>query len=264
MVNTLSPEEVMSIHEVLAADFARAADPISPAGVKSEHLLESAVSRQHTGYSGKLKYDTPTLSAAALTYGVCCNHPFHNGNKRTGLVSLLCHLDKNNFTFNENVAHDQLYDFMLKVASHGFSNSPSTSTDQSDYEVDEMARWIRKRIRRVESGERPVTYRELRTILQDHGYFLEDPHDNTIDVVKYEDVKSWLGLKTTKQRIRVQRMSWPGEGRVVGRGLLRDLRRRCNLSEEHGVDSKMFYAKAHPIDHFVSKYRGTLRRLAKV
>ena len=264
MVYTLSPGELRAIHEILTEDFSAADDPISPAGVKSEHLLESAVGRQSTGFNGKLKYDTPIMNAAALTYGVCSNHPFHNGNKRTSLVAMLCHLDKNNFTFNEDVSHRKLYDFMLRVADHGFANRAVKTRDQSDFEVEEMARWIRKNVRRVENGERLVTFRELRTIMQDHGYVLEDPHSNTIDVVKYEKSKSWLGLKTKTQRIRVMRMSWPGEGRVVGKGLLRDLRSRCKLAEENGVDSRMFYAKSLPIDHFVTRYRGTLKRLARV
>jgi death-on-curing protein len=264
MVYTLSPAELRSIHEILAQDFADADDPISPPGIKSEHLLESAVGRQDTGFNGKLKYDTPITNAAALTYGICCNHPFYNGNKRASLVAMLCHLDKNNFTFNDDVSHSQLYDFMLKVAAHAFADRTLEKTDQSDHEVAEMARWIRKKVRRVETGERLVTYRELRAIVQEHGYVLEDPHDNSIDVVKYEESKSWLGLKTKTHRIRVMRMSWPGDGRVVGKGLLRDLRKRCGLTEEEGVDSRMFYAKTLPIDHFVSRYRGTLKRLAKV
>lgn len=264
MVRILAPEEVKSIHEILTADFELADDPISPAGLKSEHLLESAISRQHTGFGGRLKYDTPILSAAALTYGICANHPFHNGNKRTSLVAMLCHLDKNDLTFHESVSHGELYDFMLKVASHGFADlTTGTRGDQSDLEVEEMGRWIRKRTRRVETGERIVTFRELKGILSNHGYFLEDPHDNTVDVVRYEESSAWLGLKKTKVRIRIMRMGYPGDGGVVGRGLLRDLRKRCGLSEREGVDSRMFYAKSLPTDHFVSTYRGALRRLAR-
>ena len=108
MLSTLSASEVLAIHDVLAADFAAADDPISPAGVKSMNLLESAVSRQFTGYEGRLKYDTPILNAASLTYGICSNHPFHNGNKRTSLVAMLCHLDRNDLTFEDGLAHDEL------------------------------------------------------------------------------------------------------------------------------------------------------------
>lgn len=264
MLNTLSVAEIMSIHEVLAADFEKADDPISPAGIKSEHLLESAISRQDTGFNGQRKYNTPIANAASLTYGICLNHPFHNGNKRTALVSLLCHLDKNDLTIDESISHEELYDFMIKVAGHGFAERTSrTRADVSDLEIEQMTKWIRKRTRRVENGERLITFRELKTILQAHDYRLEDLNNNSVDVVKYEEEKIWLGLRTQTKRVRVMRMSYPGDGKTVGRGLLRDLRKRCGLSEVEGVDSKMFYAKSRPADYFVATYRRTLRRLAK-
>lgn len=259
----LTASDVLSIHEVLAADFAAAADPISPSGLKSPNLLESAVSRQFTGYDGRLKYDTAPANAASLTYGVCCNHPFHNGNKRTALVSMLCHLDRNDLTFDQDVTHAELYDFMLKVASHGFSDSAKTG-DQSDLEVEQMTRWIRKRTRKVERGERVITFRELKSILSNFDYVLEDLRNNSVDVVKYVERSTWLGFRKTTERIRIMRMAYPGDGQTVGKNLLRDLRERCELTERHGVDSKMFYSKERPADYFVQSYRGLLRRLARV
>ena len=47
------------------------------------HLLESAIARQDAGFAGQLKYPTAVVNAATLGYGLCLNHPFHNGNKRT-------------------------------------------------------------------------------------------------------------------------------------------------------------------------------------
>ena len=94
-LKTLNVEEVLRIHDILVEDFLASNDPISPAGVRSEQLLESAVSRQWTGLGQILKYPTPVESAATLLYGICGDHPFHNGNKRTALVSMLAHLDKN-------------------------------------------------------------------------------------------------------------------------------------------------------------------------
>lgn len=263
MLNILTPDEVRAIHEVLAADFAAADDPISPSGIKSSHLLESAVSRQSTGFGGKLKYDTPVLNAASLTYGICCNHPFHNGNKRTSLVAMLCHLDKNDLTFDESISHSELYDFMLKVASHGFS-AKGIAGDNSDTEVGEMGRWIRKRARKVSHGERIVTFRELRAILVTHGFELENFDSNMCDLVKYTEESVFLGFGRRTQRNRVMRMGYPSDGLVVGKNLLRDVRERCNLSERNGVDSHAFYRRVRPTDYFVNTYRGTLRRLARV
>ncbi len=114
-IETLNIEEVIDIHESLVKDAANSDDPISPPGIKNRGLLESAVGRQHFGYGGQMKYNTPLSNAASLCYGVCSNHPLHNGNKRTALVALLCHLDKNGYTFTDRVNQDNLYSFMLNA-----------------------------------------------------------------------------------------------------------------------------------------------------
>lgn len=263
VVHTLTAADVLSIHEVLAADFAIADDPISPPGVKSMHLLESAVSRQTTGHGGMMKYDTSATSAASLTYGICSNHPFHNGNKRTSLVAMLCHLDKNEFTIAEKVAHAELYEFILKVARHGFAEKIGRR-DQSDVEVQEMAKWIRKRTRKIERGERIVTFRELMSILSAYDFEFEDFHDNTCDLVRYENTSVFLGLGRRTNRTRIMRMGFPGPGQVVSRALLKEVRERCELTDKHGIDSHAFYAKERPTDYFIMAYRGTLRRLSRV
>ncbi|HEX6456274.1 MAG TPA: Fic family protein [Solirubrobacterales bacterium] len=95
LANTLSVDDVMFIHDRLCADFARSEDPINPPGVRSMSLLESAVSRQHSGYGDLMKYHDAVLNAATLLYGICNDHPFHNGNKRTALVAALAHFDRN-------------------------------------------------------------------------------------------------------------------------------------------------------------------------
>jgi death-on-curing protein len=64
---TLTPEDVLQIHEVLVADFAQASDPISPPGVRDLGLLESAVARQHVSFGSIEKYRSPIERAATLT-----------------------------------------------------------------------------------------------------------------------------------------------------------------------------------------------------
>jgi hypothetical protein len=46
---TVTADEILAIYDVLVRDFAEDSDPISPAGVASHDLLNSAVGRQHTG-----------------------------------------------------------------------------------------------------------------------------------------------------------------------------------------------------------------------
>ena len=45
---TLDREEILQIYETLVRDFAKAGDPITPTGIRDDHLLESAVSK-HSG-----------------------------------------------------------------------------------------------------------------------------------------------------------------------------------------------------------------------
>ena len=69
----LTAADVVQIHEQLTVDFGLSPDPISPPGVKSEHLLESALSRQLTGHGETLKYHAPVYNAATLLYGIIAN-----------------------------------------------------------------------------------------------------------------------------------------------------------------------------------------------
>jgi death-on-curing protein len=265
-IRTVTTDEVLSIHDVLATDMANSGDAISPAGVKNETLLHSAVGRQFSGFGGRLKYDTVEANAATLGYGICCNHPFHNGNKRTALVSMLSHLDKNDRTFDSSVSQEDLYDLMRKIAGHGFVDMKADTRDQSDGEVAEIAAWLRRRTRRIERFERLVTHRELRSILQRYGFQLENLDHNRIDIVKCEEVEEgWLLFKRTKQvKTRVIRIPWPKDGATVGKQVLRSVRVACKLTEEmDGIDSAHFYASERPVDYFVSQYRGVLRKLAK-
>src|SRR5258708_5585031 len=98
LLSILTCDDVLQIHEALCADFAESGDPIAPNGVKSQPLLESAVGRQDTGAWRTRKHPDAIANAATLTYGLCNDHPFHNGNKRTALVSMLAHLDRNHLT----------------------------------------------------------------------------------------------------------------------------------------------------------------------
>ena len=266
----LSADEVVTIHEVLVSDFASSPDPVSPAGVRSRALLESAVGRQSTSFDGVLKYPDPVHNAATLLYGICSDHPFHNGNKRTALVSMLVHLDRNQYTLFDT-SQNYLYDLMLAVAGHTLdAKSPNRERGKhqarrtADDEVEAIARWLRDRADRIKRGEKIITYRELRNILRDFGYHLEDPNDNSIDIVRYETVKKGLLQRREIQvRKRIGNIPWPGDTREVGIRDMKKVRDICRLREVDGVDSVSFYDYTTVVDSFVNRYRKVIRRLAK-
>jgi death-on-curing protein len=175
---------------------------------------------------------------------------------------LLCHLDKNDYTFDERMSHVELYDFMIKVASHSFADKKLPTSEQCDDEVEKMTRWIRKNVRRIERGERIVTFRELKGILSGYNFELENLEGNSVDLVTYEMEKSWFG-KSKRMRNRIARIGYPGDGQVVGKNDLRSIRKLCRLTENAGIDSYSFYRNSRPPDYFVSYYRGTLKKLAR-
>lgn len=102
--------EVLGIHRCLVERFADSEDPISPSGVKHLGLLDSALARPWQTAFGKDVHETVFQKAAALFHGLICNHPFHNGNKRTALLALLVFLDHAGYWL-DSCSDDELYEF---------------------------------------------------------------------------------------------------------------------------------------------------------
>jgi death-on-curing protein len=263
---TLSVEDVLRIHEYLVADFATSGDPIRPPGVRSMALLESAVGRQFVGSQGMWKYPRPIDNAATLAYGICCGHVFHNGNKRCAVVAMLVHLDRNRLSLFE-VGQNDLYSMILDVAQHALGLSESQRLKKlrrnSDDEVRAISHWISKHADKITRGEKPITYRQLRTVLKTFDYLMEDPKDNAIDVVRYVIKRTGLLRRETRVRQHITTIPFPGDGKIVPLRVFKFVRRVCNLSEENGIDSTAFYDDTVVIDAFINRYRTILRRLAR-
>ena len=79
---------------VIAHDLELAAHGGS-AGIRDQGLLESALARPRNIWA--YAESAPPLSrlAAAYAFGISCNHPFVDGNKRTALVVSFAFLDVN-------------------------------------------------------------------------------------------------------------------------------------------------------------------------
>jgi death on curing protein len=267
-LQTLLAEDILLIHEILVQDFATSGDPIEPPGVKSIPLLESAVGRQHTAIGMTLKYPSAIGNAATLMYGICCDHPFHNGNKRTALVAMLAHLDKNNLVLDTK--QSALYNLVLDIAAHRISESTSHRGSRKkrrrithDEEVQYIMNFLEKGSRPLKRGERLIKYRELRRILGKFNIILDETKKNQIKVVRHERVITGLFRKKEIVReVNLGSISYPGDDRDVGITLVKQVRKMCGLSEKDGVDSRVFYDQQAVIDSFVNNYRTILRRLA--
>ncbi len=268
---TVSVDDVEQIYELLVADFASTNDPIAPVGIRDRGLLEMAVNRQFTGFGTQMKYRNPILSAATLTFGVCCDHAFHNGNKRTALVAMLVHLDKNEYAL-PGVSQDALYDLMIAIADHRVGTRTSPRQDEkprppadSDLEVERIARWIRERAVKINNDDRAITYRQLRQVLSRFNVELEPGNANHATLYRLVDTKDGLiRRRAVVERRYIGDVGYRDEGTEVARSEVKKIRKLCRLTAEHGVDAKSFYESGLVVDAFVRRYGRVLRRLARV
>ena len=259
----LSVEEVRNIHYELVKDFSSTSDPINPPGVRSEHLLGSALYRCHTAIGGELKYPTVETSAAALLHSIILDHPFHNGNKRTGLVSVLVFLDENGFF--PDFDQDDVFKLLLKIAQHRIVNA--FQSDLSDREVIAIAEWFLGKCRFIEKGERPISFRKLRQILISYGCKVDAVTGGKINIQRFWiEPSRWGIMSVFQKRKNLQfQMSSVEDGREISLRTIKKIRKELYLDELHDIDSHSFYNKEArtPLPDFIAHYRKTLRRLAK-
>ncbi|UXY16211.1 type II toxin-antitoxin system death-on-curing family toxin [Chitiniphilus purpureus] len=143
MVWLPNSKAVEDIHIELAKIFEQENDPISPVGIKSQPMLESACERPNTGVGSHFKYTTLEHKLAALFHSLTKNHPFHNGNKRTAIVSLITALYRNNKRLDSTVSDETIYDFVVSVTADEFPKKDHGL--HIDVVVDEIAKWIKKK-----------------------------------------------------------------------------------------------------------------------
>ncbi len=102
-------EEVLLIHQELIEAYG------GSLGVRDMGSLESALKRPFSGFGDTAFYVTPEEKASAILESIVVNHPFVDGNKRTGLALMRVLL----IAFDKEVraSQDEKYDFVVAVAS---------------------------------------------------------------------------------------------------------------------------------------------------
>ncbi len=258
-IRHLAYEDVIAIHEEVVDYFRGHHDPIEPAGVRDENLLASAIERPRTSLGDELKYPTIEMAAAGLLHSLIHDHPFHNGNKRTALVSMLAFLDTNRFAFTGN--EDETFRQILKVAEHAVV--PKGADKLSDREALEVARWLSRNTRQIELGDRPVPFRKLRRLLVRYDCEFTTASNSQMTILRSIRRKGFFGRVNT-QNLSCQ-ISYGGEGREVGRGVMATIRRDLQIDENHGIDSAAFYDNAPAVaGEFIILFSKTLRRLSRM
>lgn len=101
------------IHSVLIEKFG------GSKGTRDQNALLSALARPFQTFGSKELYPSPIEKAASLIESILTNHPFVDGNKRTGYVLMRLLLIANNYDIK--ASQENKYDFVIKIAS-GKSN----------------------------------------------------------------------------------------------------------------------------------------------
>jgi len=91
----LTVDEVLEFHTMIL-------ELGGASGVRSEHLLASAVFQPQQGYGSTEFYPTVAEKAAAYAFFLIANHPFVDGNKRTALLAMTTFLDVNGHALVED------------------------------------------------------------------------------------------------------------------------------------------------------------------
>lgn len=101
--------EVIEIHNTLLHEFG------GLSGIRDEGLLKSALERPFSGFGDVEFYATPEEKGAAILESIVVNHPFLDGNKRTGYVLMRLLLMQYGKDIEAN--QSEKYEFMISVAS---------------------------------------------------------------------------------------------------------------------------------------------------
>lgn len=239
------PSDVTRIHEHLVALFEAENDPISPSGVKSQALLESACQRPHTGGGDVDKYKTITDKAAALFHFLDKNHAFHNGNKRTAVVTLLTVLHRNDKRLISDVTDDDIYNLALGVAANEYPTPGNTLS--ADEIVIEIASWIHSKSESVANQYSSMKITDFIRRCESAG-------------ATAKTAKSGATVITNGDRnIRISRSTRKIDGPVVKRWL-HDLR----IDEvQSGVGLNDFLDEAFEARDQILRFQSALKRLAK-
>ena len=110
----LSKDQILLMHHALIERYG------GIHGIRDEGLLSSALNAPFQSFNQPDLYPTIAEKAVRLGYGLTMNHPFHDGNKRIGALSMLTMLALNNIPLR--TSSEELAAVFLRVASGELAN----------------------------------------------------------------------------------------------------------------------------------------------
>ena len=105
----ISIHQAELIHRILIARFG------GSQGLRDKNALESALARPFQTFDSSDLYPSILEKAASLIESILVNHPFVDGNKRTGYILLRLFLIQNDIEIS--ASQDNKYEFVINIAS---------------------------------------------------------------------------------------------------------------------------------------------------
>lgn len=124
-VQYVSLEDALAIHELSIRRYG------GIEGTRDEGLLESALAQPQQTFDGEELYPSLAEKAARYAFGIVNNHPFADGNKRTGAAMLAVFLRANGARFRPRLSDMQAQIIALADGSLGY---------------DELVEWIEQQL----------------------------------------------------------------------------------------------------------------------
>ncbi len=188
------------------------------------------------------KYTTSDQKGAALFHSLVKNHPFHNGNKRTALATLVTFLWRNDRRIEPTVTDDEVFNMVLGIANNDFPRPDHQLTP--DEVVLEVGRWLRERTTALKGTAAGMRVSRFLDKCKQAGLHWK------------ESGQAYVVWKDRSHSIRFTKRTKQLEGPVV-----REYLNQLGLTDVR-VDE--FQEGLRPEQAEVRRFRAVLRRLAHV
>lgn len=257
----INVEDILQAHYILADYFldesGGAVQEKMLVGARDYNLLCSAICRQTVALGNKFKYTAPLDICATLFFGLVKDHAFHDGNKRTALLTLIKQITDYGYYPTENIVV-----FEKLVSSVADNSLPEKYNGiykkykhHDDPIIQTIAHILRKNTTKKDrSCHLNINMKEFCSIIENKNLNVSYVLDN-MKIKFHRDVKGFF--KTKKLSYTVKFYGWT---RPVEAGMMRDTLDALQITDEF-PNYQEFVNNGKSLYTLINQFEIPLRRL---
>jgi len=254
-------EDVLKAHYLICDYFENTTGERSLYGVKNFNLMGSALGRQTVSFGTVVKWTNPLDICATLFFGLVKNHAFHDGNKRTALLTLIYQLSKIGRVPCVNQKRFEKLTVQVAEGSIGELQEFKKFRSKDDPIVRTISYLLKRYTRKSDKNYYALTYREFQSKLKQFGCSLKNEHNGFIDVYAPVTKRRLLGLYQKTETKKVKQIGFSGWTKQVRLKAVKETLKATGLVADNGIDSQVFYKGAEPMYKLIQDFEGPLGRL---